>query len=254
MKISISPLRVDCAMDAIVIEGLRYRYPNGNEALKGISLRIGVGESVAIVGPNGAGKTTLLLHLNGILRGEGKVFVFGDEVNGENLPRVRRRVGLVFQDPDDQLFMPTVIEDIAFGLLNIGCSRDEAIERAMNALRQVGMEGAAYRSPHQLSLGERKRIAIATVLAMHPDIMVLDEPMSNLDPRSRRSLISLLQSLNVTKVIATHDLDSAVQLCTRVIVMDNGEIVADGEPAAILGDKELMEAHGLETPLRLLVT
>lgn len=240
-------------MDAIVIEGLSYRYPDGTEALKDVSLRIGVGESVAIVGPNGAGKTTLLLHLNGILRGNGKVFIFGEEVNQQNLPRIRRRVGLVFQDPDDQLFMPTVIEDVAFGPLNIGCTHEEAIERAMNALRHVGMEYAAYRSPHQLSFGERKKVSIATVLAMNPDIIALDEPTSNLDSRSRRSLISLLRNLNVTKVIATHDLDSVLELCNRAIVMDEGKVIADGDVVTILSDKELMYAHGLEIPLRLLV-
>lgn len=240
-------------MDAIVIEKLSYRYPDGTQALKRVSLRIGVGESVAIIGPNGAGKTTLLLHLNGILHGEGRVFIFGEEVNQQNLPHIRRRVGLVFQDPDDQLFMPTVIEDVAFGPLNMGCAHEEAIERAKDALRRVGMEHAAHRSPHQLSFGERKRVAIATVLAMSPDIIALDEPTSNLDPRSRRSLISLLRNLNVTKVIATHDLDSALELCKRVIVMDGGEIVADGDAAAILSDKELMDMHGLETPLKLLI-
>jgi len=245
--------RVDVTVDAIVVEGLSYRYPDGTQALVNVSFRVGVGESVGIIGPNGAGKTTLLLHLNGILHGDGKVFIFGEEVNRNNLPSIRRRVGLVFQDPDDQLFMPTVIEDVAFGPLNIGCSQEEATKRAIHALRQVGMEGVAHRPPHQLSLGERKRVAIATVLAMHPDILVLDEPTSNLDPRSRRSLIALLRDLNVTKVIATHDLDCVVELCTRVIVMDGGMIVADGDVTAILSDTKLMEAHGLETPLKLVM-
>ena len=161
--------------EAIRVENLHYRYPDGTYALKGVSFCIGEGESVAIVGPNGAGKTTLLLHFNGILRGSGKVFVFGEEVTSRNLLTVRRLVGLVFQDPDDQLFMPTVLEDAAFGPLNLGLSQEEAIKRAMNALDMVGMSYAANKSPHQLSFGERKRVAIATVLAMEPKVLVLDE-------------------------------------------------------------------------------
>ena len=238
--------------EAIRVENLHYRYPDGTYALKGVSFCIGEGESVAIVGPNGAGKTTLLLHFNGILRGSGKVFVFGEEVTSRNLLTVRRLVGLVFQDPDDQLFMPTVLEDAAFGPLNLGLSQEEAIKRAMNALDMVGMSYAANKSPHQLSFGERKRVAIATVLAMEPKVLVLDEPTANLDPRSRRQLLSLLRQLEVTKIVATHDLDAALFLCDKAILMDDGKIVAIGETREIFSNEALMEAHGLEVPPSIL--
>ncbi|MCS7264466.1 MAG: ATP-binding cassette domain-containing protein [Armatimonadetes bacterium] len=240
--------------EAIRVENLHYRYPDGIEALKGVSFSIAEGESVAIIGPNGAGKTTLLLHLNGILSGEGKVFVFGEEVTKRNLPKVRQLVGLVFQDPDDQLFMPTVLEDVAFGPLNLGLSQDEAIKQAIEALETVGMAHAFNRSPHQLSLGERKRVAIATVLSMQPKILVLDEPTANLDPRSRRQLLNLLKQLNVTKIVATHDLEAALNLCERVMVMDEGQIVADGDAQSILSNSNLMETHGLEVPASLLLS
>lgn len=238
--------------EAIRVESLRYRYPDGTWALKGISLKVTEGESVAIVGPNGAGKTTLLLHLNGVLSGEGKVFVFGEEVTKRNLLKLRQLVGLVFQDPDDQLFIPTVLEDVAFGPLNLGLSQEEAIKRAIDALDRIGMAHAINRSPYQLSFGERKRVAIATVLAMQPKILILDEPTANLDPRSRRQLINLLNQLDVTKIVATHDLDAALNLCERVVVMDEGQIVADGDAQSILSDANLMEAHGLEVPPSLI--
>lgn len=238
--------------EAIRVENLHYRYPDGTHALKGVSFLVQEGESVALIGPNGAGKTTLLLHLNGILRGEGKVFIFGEEVTKQNLLKIRRLVGLVFQDPDDQLFMPTILEDVAFGPLNLGLSKDEALKRALEALELVGMSHAANRSPHQLSFGERKRVSIATVLAMEPKILVLDEPTANLDPRSRRQLIVLLKQLNITKIVATHDLDAALLLCEKAILMDGGQIVTVGEIKKILSDEELMEAHGLEVPPTLL--
>jgi cobalt/nickel transport system ATP-binding protein len=238
--------------EAIRVENLHYRYPDGTYALKGVSLCVGEGESVAIVGPNGAGKTTLLLHFNGILRGSGKVFVFGEEVTSRNLLAVRKLVGFVFQDPDDQLFMPTVLEDVAFGPLNLGLSQEEAVKRAINALEMVGMSYAANKSPHQLSFGERKRVAIATVLAMEPKVLVLDEPTANLDPRSRRQLLSLLRRLEVTKIVATHDLDAALFLCDKAILMDDGQIVAIGETREIFSDEALMEAHGLEVPPSIL--
>ena len=238
--------------EAIRVENLHYRYPDGTHALKGVSFCIREGESVAIVGPNGAGKTTLLLHFNGILRGSGKVFVFGEEVTSRNLFTVRKLVGLVFQDPDDQLFMPTVLEDVAFGPLNLGLSQEEAIKRAMNALDMVGMSYAANKSPHQLSFGERKRVAIATVLAMEPKVLVLDEPTANLDPRSRRQLLSLLRQFEVTKIVATHDLDAALFLCDKAILMDDGKIVAIGETREIFSNEALMEAHGLEVPPSIL--
>ncbi len=229
--------------EAIRVENLHYHYPNGTHALKGISLQIWEGDSVAIVGPNGAGKTTLLLHFNGLLRGNGKVFVFGEEIAPHNLLRVRQLVGLVFQDPDDQLFMPTVLEDVAFGPLNLGLRQEEAVERALRALEAVGMGHVANRSPHQLSYGERKKVAIATVLAMEPKVLALDEPTSNLDPRSRRELIALLKRLPVTKIVVTHDLDAAAQLCERIVVMDAGRIVADGNATEILSDATLMAAY-----------
>ncbi|MGQ9462002.1 MAG: energy-coupling factor ABC transporter ATP-binding protein [Candidatus Fervidibacter sp.] len=238
--------------EAIRVENLHYRYPDGTHALKGVSFLVEEGESVALIGPNGAGKTTLLLHLNGILQGEGKVFIFGEEVTKQNLLKIRRLVGLVFQDPDDQLFMPTILEDVAFGPLNLGLSKDEALKRALKALELVGMSHAATRSPHQLSFGERKRVAIATVLAMEPKILVLDEPTANLDPRSRRQLIALLKQLNITKIVATHDLDTTLLLCEKAILMDGGQIVTVGEIKKILSDDELMEAHGLEVPPTLL--
>jgi len=238
--------------EAIRVENLHYRYPDGTYALKGVSLCVGEGGSVAIVGPNGAGKTTLLLHFNGILRGSGKVFVFGEEVTSRNLLSVRKLVGFVFQDPDDQLFMPTVLEDVAFGPLNLGLSQEEAVKRAINALEMVGMSYAANKSPHQLSFGERKRVAIATVLAMEPKVLVLDEPTANLDPRSRRQLLSLLRRLEVTKIVATHDLDAALFLCDKAILMDDGQIVAIGETREIFSDEALMEAHGLEVPPSIL--
>lgn len=240
--------------EAIRVENLHYRYPDGTYALKGISFRVAEGESIAIIGPNGAGKTTLLLHLNGILRGDGKVFVFGEEVTNRNLLRVRKLVGLVFQDPDDQLFMPTVLEDVAFGPLNLGMSQDEAIRKAMDALKMVGMSHAAHKSPHQLSFGEKKRVAIATVLAMEPKILVLDEPTANLDPRSRRQLLTLLLQIGGTQIVATHDLDAALFLCKKVILMDEGQIVAMGETREILSNEILMEAHGLEAITKFGVT
>jgi len=237
--------------EAIRIENLHYRYSDGTYALKGVSLCLSEGESTAIVGPNGAGKTTLLLHLNGIFKGEGKVLLFGEEVTKRNVLKVRKLVGLVFQDPDDQLFMPTVMEDVAFGPLNLGLSQAEAIQRAEKALDLVEMSHAASKSPHQLSVGEKSRVAIATVLAMEPKVLVLDEPTANLDPRSRRQLLNLLCRLEVTKIIATHDLEAALFLCDKAILMDEGEIVAVGNIRDVLSDEELLEAHGLEVPLSL---
>jgi len=231
--------------EIIRIENLSFCYPDGQQALAGVSLTIYRGETVALIGPNGAGKSTLLLHLNGILRGNSVVKVFGKPVADENLKEVRSKVGLVFQNPDDQLFSPTVFEDVAFGPINLGLSETEVRQSVARALDWVGMNGYEPRSPHHLSLGEKKRIAMATVLSMNPEILVIDEPTSSLDPRSKWSLISLLKRLPVTRIIATHDLDAVRSLCQRVVVLDCGQLIADGTSDQILADVQLMREHGL---------
>lgn len=228
--------------------GLEYRYPDGQPALRGIDLEVRHGERVAVLGPNGAGKTTLMLHLNGTLRGAGSLEVAGVEVGPKTLPELRARVGLVFQDPDDQLFMPTVGEDVTFGPRNLGLDRERAADRAAEALRAVRMSGAMDRAPHQLSMGERRRVAIATVLAMEPRLLVLDEPSANLDPRARRELLAVLDSLAGTMLVTTHDLPLAAQLCERAVILDGGRIAADGPCGDLLGDPELLAAHDLELP------
>lgn len=237
----------------IEIENLSFAYPDGQPALSGVNLRVDAGEKVAVVGPNGAGKSTLLLHLNGILDGSavgkaGRVRIGGVEVNARSVRQVRARVGLVFQNPDDQLFSPTVFEDVAFGPLNMGLPADQVHARVERALSAVGMRGYESRSPHHLSLGERKRVAIATVLAMEPEVLVLDEPSSGLDPRARRGLIALLRGLSQTMLVATHDMRLAWALCPRTVVLDGGRVVADGASVRVLADRALMEQHGLETP------
>jgi cobalt/nickel transport system ATP-binding protein len=216
---------------------LRYRYPNGVVALDGVTLHIAAGERLAVLGPNGAGKTTLMLHLNGLLRGD-------VEVDGGK--PLRQAVGLVFQDPDDQLFMPTVREDVAFGPLNLKLGDVE--RRVGEALAAVRMSEHADRAPHQLSLGQKRRVAIATVLAMDPDVLVLDEPSANLDPRTRRELMELLEQLARTMVIVTHDLPLAARLCERAVILSGGRIVADGPCRALLADAGLLAAHDLELP------
>ena len=236
--------------DALIdVHDLTYVYPDGTRALDGLSLHVEVGESVGLVGPNGAGKSTLILHLNGTLRGEGLVRIHGIELSKHNLRDVRRRVGLVFQDPDDQLFMPTVFDDVAFGPLYLGLSEDEVRGRVEAALAAVGCSGLERKAPHHLSAGQKRAVAIATVLAMQPDILVMDEPSSNLDPRSRRKLIERLASLDITKVIATHDLDLILELCPRTVMIDAGRLVADGPTEALFEDEALLLAHGLERPL-----
>ena len=234
------------------IDGLHYAYPDGTAALAGVDLAVGAGERVALLGPNGAGKTTLVLHLNGILHGGGgTVEVSGVPVDPRDragLADLRRRVGIVFQDPDDQLFMPTVAEDVAFGPANLGLRGAELAARVDEALAAVDM--AAYRDqvPHHLSFGQRRRVAVATVLAMRPEILVLDEPSSNLDPASRRELAGILESLPVTVLMVTHDLPYALQLCPRAVILDRGRIVADGATRDLLADEELLAAHRLELP------
>ncbi len=228
---------------------LVFAYPSGQEALRGVTVHIRRGEKVALVGPNGAGKSTLLLHFNGILRPrEGRIWVDGLEVVPENLAEIRARVGLVFQDPDDQLFSPTVFEDIAFGPLHMGLPEAEVRRRVAEALAAVGLSGVEDRAPFHLSQGEKKRVAIATVLAMQPSILVLDEPTAGLDPRGRRALIDTLCRLPVTMLIATHDMRLAAVLCSRTLVMDEGRIVAEGPTLDLLRDEAMLEAHGLESP------
>ncbi len=232
----------------VQLDGLSFSYPDGRKALDNISLTIREGEKVALVGPNGAGKSTLLLHLNGILRGHGEIKVMGMPIGDGNLGLIRSQVGLVFQHPDDQLFSPTVFEDVAFGPLHMDLDEGEVRRRVAWALAQVGMEGFEERMPHHLSLGEKKRIAIATVLAMQPAILALDEPSGELDPRSRRALIRLLELLPQTLLVATHDMRLVDELATRTVVLDGGRIVADGPTTDILGNVTLLDRHGLEPP------
>jgi cobalt/nickel transport system ATP-binding protein len=236
---------MSCAIDA---HGLRFRYPNGVMGLDGVDLRITHGERVAVLGPNGAGKTTLMLHLNGLLTGEGSLEVAGIRVGEGDVRDLRAAVGLVFQDPDDQLFLPTVAEDVAFGPLNLGLGRDEVLERVRAALAAVRMQHVTDRAPHQLSLGQRRRVAIATVLAMQPRLLVLDEPSANLDPRARRELLEVLDTIERTMLVVTHDLPFAAQLCERAVLLSGGRIVADGPCMEILSDERLLAAHDLELP------
>ena len=236
-------------MEEIVkIDNLSFCYPDGQQALTDISLTIHQGETVALIGPNGAGKSTLLLHLNGILRSNGVVKIFGRPVDDKSLRWVRSQVGLVFQNPDDQLFSPTVFEDVAFGPINMGYFEAEVRQAVTRALDWVGMDGYEQRSPHHLSVGEKKRVAIATVLSMMPEILVIDEPTSNLDPRSKWSLIGWLKRLPMTRIIASHDLELVQALCQRVIVFDKGRVIADGTTNCILADIPLLRAHGLAPP------
>ncbi len=239
------------APPAVEVRGLRYRYHDGVEALRGIDLTIAPGERVALIGPNGAGKSTFLLHLNGILpeRHDGPaVRIFGEPVVPEALERVRRKVGLLFQDPDDQLFCPTVYEDVAFGPEQFGLSGAEVRRIVTATLARVGLTGFESRAPHHLSAGEKRRVCLAGVLACEPVVLVLDEPTSNLDPRGRRELKALLRTIPATTVIATHDLELVVELCTHAVLLDGGVVVAEGAPAALLADEPLMLAHGLEKP------
>jgi cobalt/nickel transport system ATP-binding protein len=235
---------------ALEIRGLPFAYPDGTQALFGVDLAIARGERVALLGPNGAGKTTLVLHLNGIyLPQQGSVTVGGLAVSKENLKEIRRRVGIVFQDPDDQLFMPTVRQDVAFGPANMGIGGDELGERVRSALEAVGMADSVDRAPHHLSFGQRRRVAVATVLAMEPEILVLDEPSSNLDPAGRRELADILRSLDITMLMVTHDLPYALELCPRALVMNRGVIVGDGPTVDVLSDDSLMRANRLELPI-----
>lgn len=233
---------------SIEIQDLSYAYPDGHSALHGVTLHIEPCEKVALVGPNGAGKSTLILHLNGILTGKGSLKVAGLPVVKENLGKVRARVGLVFQNPDDQLFSPTVYDDVAFGPLYQGLPPQEVRQRVLEALKVVNMSDYVQRVSHHLSVGEKKRIAIATVLSMQPEVLVLDEPTAGLDPRSRRSLIRLLDELPITMLVSTHDMLMVREIFPRMVIMDEGHIVADGLTSVLMADEALLTAHGLEKP------
>jgi cobalt/nickel transport system ATP-binding protein len=230
------------------VHDLHFSYHDGLAALRGVSFEMCEGEKIALVGPNGAGKSTLMLHLNGILSGHGEVMVGGNRLTRDNLPVIRSLVGLVFQNPDDQLFSPTVFEDVAFGPLHMGLPMDEIESRVKSALEAVRMSGFRDRLSHHLSVGEKKRIAIATVLSMDPQILILDEPSAGLDPRGRRTLINLLHELPITMLVSTHDMKLVQELFPRTIVMDEGQIVADSQTKDILQNEELLTAHGLEKP------
>ncbi len=237
---------------AIEVRSLRYRYPDGREALRGVDFRIAPGARVGLVGPNGAGKSTLLLHLNGVLPekldGRPTVFIEGRPVVPSELAAIRRDVGLLFQDPDDQLFCPTVFEDVAFGPEQLRLERSEVRSRVSESLDLVGLAGFEHRSPHHLSLGERRRVCLAGVLACRPRVLALDEPTSDLDPRAKRELKALLRRLPVTMLVATHDLELVAELCERALVLDAGALVAEGPALALLDYEALMLAHGLERP------
>jgi cobalt/nickel transport system ATP-binding protein len=235
---------------ALRVSGLSFSYPDGTKVLDSIELTIERRERVALLGPNGAGKTTFLLHLIGILGGgPGAIEVQGVALEPASLREIRRRVGLVFQDPDDQLFMPTVYEDVAFGPANFGVPAEDLEERVRQALAAVGMVGAEERAPHHLSGGERRRVALATVLACQPDLLVLDEPSSNLDPAGRRELAEVLAGLETTILLVTHDLPYALQICDRSLIMNRGQIVADGPTRQLLADEATMRANRLELPI-----
>jgi cobalt/nickel transport system ATP-binding protein len=237
---------------AVRITRLSYTYPDGTKALEGIDLDVPCGERVAIVGPSGAGKSTLLLHLNGVLTGNGTVRIMGLNLEQSNLRQIRRQVGLLFQDPNDQLFCPTVFEDIAFGPLNLSVPENVIPRRVEKALSDSGLDYSfRSRSSHHLSLGERRRVSLAAVLAMEPAILGMDEPTSNLDPRNRRHLIEVISGLQATLIIATHDLELVLDVCSRTVLMDHGKIWAEGETRSMLADARLMQDHGLEVPLSL---
>jgi cobalt/nickel transport system ATP-binding protein len=237
---------------AINVKNLSFWYPDGKEALRDITFSVHEGECVAIIGPNGSGKSTLLLHLNGILPedkgGQPAVRVFDQPVSKSVMDIIRRKVGLLFQDPDDQLFCPTVYEDVAFGPRQFGVREEEVLTIVTEALKQAGIEGFENRSSHHLSGGEKQRVCLAGILACKPDLLALDEPTSDLDPRGKRELKRFLRSLPATKIIATHDLELVVELCPRTIILDGGRIVADGGTIDLLNNEELMLLHGLERP------
>lgn len=232
-------------------EQYAYRYPDGTDALSGVSFAITENESVGIVGPNGAGKTTALLSACGLIRGAGAVRIHGEVLTKKNAGRLRETLGYVFQNPDDQLFMPTVYEDVAFGPENMGHSSAEVETAVRNALSAVDLPGYGDKSSHHLSSGEKKRVALASVLSMEPDILILDEPSTNLDPHSRRRLINLLGGMDTTKIVAGHDLELILELCSRVLIFTEGRVIADGNPSTLFADSDLMEENFLEVPYSL---
>ena len=235
----------------IGFENVGYAYPGGSPVLDGITFEVSDGEKVGLVGANGAGKSTLLKCVPGLLEASGIITVSGLRVSRENIAEIRRKVGFVLQDPDNQMFMPKVIDDMIFGPVNYGSTREEAEEQADSVLRGLGIPHLRDRYNHRISGGEKRMAAIATVLAMRPDVMLMDEPSSSLDPRNRRALINTLSGLDKTMIIASHDLDMILDICPRVILLDHGTLIADGETAGILRDRELLESHGLELPLSL---
>lgn len=235
----------------IEIKNLSYSYPDKTPALSNINLEIYEEQSIGVIGPNGAGKTTLLLHLNGILQGEGMIKICGMEINGKNLPQIRSKVGLIFQDPESQLFMPTVFDDVAFGPLNMNMPKEKIPAVVEKALDEVDILKAKDKLAHHLSFGEKKRVSFATVLSMNPEILAMDEPTSNLDPKHRRKLINLIKKSQHTKIIATHDLELVLETCRKVIILDKGAVVSEGNTKVLLGDKTLLEAHELELPFSL---
>jgi cobalt/nickel transport system ATP-binding protein len=230
---------------AVKIRNLEYAYPDGTAALAGVDLTVEEGATVGVVGANGAGKSTLMLHLNGILDGGAAVEIFGERIPRGNVQQIRRRVGLVFQDPDDMLFMPRLDDDVAFGPRNLGLPENEVAARVREALAATGLEGYEKRSPHHMSLGERRRASLAAALALKPDVLALDEPTANLDGRGRRELAELLASLGGTKIIASHDLAFVERLCSEVAVLAGGKVVAAGPARGILTDKALLREYAL---------
>ena len=232
----------------IEIRGLNFSYPDGTAALHNINLDVFEGESMGIIGSNGAGKSTLLLHLNGILRGNGAMRILDFDMADRNLSKIRRRVGLVFQDPDNQLFMPTVFDDVSFGPTNMMLSKPDVIKAVTDTLTKIGMQDFAKRSSHHLSFGEKKKISIATVLSMEPEIIALDEPTSNLDPKARYDLIKLLKGIDKTKVIASHDLEMVFELCSRILILDKGVVVKRSSAGEILSNPYLLKEHNLAFP------
>jgi cobalt/nickel transport system ATP-binding protein len=233
---------------AIEIENFSYGYPDGTMALSEINLSIEHGQKVVLIGPNGAGKSTLLLTMAGFVKGTGKVFVDGLQVNRKNIKKIRTSLGSCLENPDDQLFMPTLFDDVAFGPLNMGLKAEQVKKRVADALQTVGLAGMADKAPHHLSAGQKRAAAIATILSMTPRIITLDEPDGSLDPRNRNNLIKLLGGLTQTLIIATCNMNFAAAIADRAVLMDKGRIVADGNAKEIMSDAELMSGHGLEVP------
>ena len=231
------------------INDLNFSYPDGYEALKNINLEINKGDTLGVLGPNGAGKTTFILHLNGILGNlDDSIYINNLSINEDNLKKIREKVGIVFQDPDDQLFMPTVLEDVMFGPKNFGYTNEEAESKAIEALEKVKMKEFLNKPPHHLSFGQKRKVAIASVIAINPELIVLDEPSSNLDPASRRELIEILKNLDVTIILVTHDLPMALEICDESIILNNGEIKTRDKTYTILTNEEIMKENRLELP------